>query len=165
MSLDQKSLIKVLENYSKGFSELDGEFLFLRMDGVLLWSNFSERKNIQELSALSAGLWQSACSLANYSDNRSLNKVLTFGTSSDGLLAQDIASGEKNYLLIMKFTDTLNPSRVKLKFRGLKQTIEENLYMESRKNKKPGFLNEGPTQPFKDITDEEMDNLFSFSEV
>ena len=163
MNVDQHNLIKVIENHSKEFSELEGEFVFLRMDGVMLWNNFSEKKNIQELSALSAGLWQSACSLANYSENHSMNKVLNFGTSSSGLLAQDIASGEKNYLLLMKYNNVLNPSKVKLRFRGLKQAIEDSLYLEGKKTPSSSSVNS--VQPFKDITDEEMDNLFSFSEV
>ena len=63
----------------------------------------------------------------------------------------------------MKFKDKLNPSRVKLKFRGLKQTIEESLYLEAQKN--PSVSSKETARPLKDITDEEMDNLFSFSEV
>ena len=73
------------------------------------------------------------------------------------------ASGDKNYLLVMKYKGILNPSKVKLKFRGLKQLIEDGLYLEVQKSH--NVLNENSARPFKDITDEEMDNLFSFSEV
>ena len=60
----------------------------------------------------------------------------------------------------MIYSDELNPAKLKLKFRSVKQKIEDNIYSgENHIEKESNALKE---KPFDDITDEEVDNLFSF---
>tara|TARA_X000000950_G_C13775128_1_gene602662 strand:+ start:384 stop:863 length:480 start_codon:yes stop_codon:yes gene_type:complete len=154
-----ESLRKIVEKEFANTSS-SSDFLLVRSDGILVWSNLSDAEKKQELSALTSGLWYSAKSFLNYSKKISMDETLVFGTSSKGLMAQSLKINEYDYILVLIYSDELNPAKLKLKFRSVKQMIEESIY--SGENRIEKVSNNLKEKPFDDITDEEVDNLFSF---
>ena len=154
-----ESLRKIVEREFTSVGN-SSDFLLVRSDGILVWSNLSDAEKKQELSALTSGLWYSAKSFLNYSKKISMDETLVFGTSNKGLMAQSLKINEYDYILVLIYSDELNPAKLKLKFRSVKQKIEDNIYSgENHIEKESNALKE---KPFDDITDEEVDNLFSF---
>ena len=159
MSNNQLRIIEGLEKNISMFPEKEAQFVVTRPDGIMIWSNFKDKKRLQELSALGCGLWQSASQMAKFSGQSSTVNVLSFGGSAEGLYATNIKVSEHEYIIFMNYKNTLNPAKLKLKLRALRQLLEDFLFFD-----KEDEVNNN-NQPLSDITDEEMDNLFSFTEV
>ena len=159
MSNKQLRIIEGLEKNISMFPEDEAQFVVTRPDGIMIWSNFKDSKRLQELAALGCGLWQSARQMAIFSGQNSTTNVLGFGSSSEGLYGTNIKFAEHEYIIFMNYKNSLNPAKLKLKFRALRQLLEDFLFFDQENEIKNN------NQPLSDITDEEMDNLFSFTEV
>ena len=135
--------------------------LMTRGDGVLLWSDETVDKKNHTLGALVTGVWSAANALTDLFDAENINNNLTYGGSSDGIHILPITLSGKRYTFSIIYKKINNPSKLKLKFRLLKQTIED-LYEE--KALKSEIIDDGKERTkalFNNITDEEIDNLFT----
>ena len=148
-------------------SQLRNSSLFLcRADGVPLYSNNSLGKDVSEASvgALLGGVWQAARALASFipdnEDNEDIFR-LSFDTSSRGLyIVPTPINGEEFYLGLIYFSE-VNPGQIKSRLRDLSFKFVE--YIESISTLIAPKENEDFL--FDDISDDEMDNLFSFGGV
>ena len=147
--------IKALE----GFQSLD--LIITRSDGVILWSRLEDKSQSQSLGALISGIWSSTSSLADMIDTEASNNTLTFGSARSGLVIVPIILGGKKFALSAVYKDVFNPAKLKLKFRLLTKLIESDY------EEKVSFLDnvdagkKKTKNLFNNITDEEIDNLFT----
>lgn len=144
--------------------------LFLvRPDGVPIYhqANFPMEVNESSIGALLGGVWQAAKALSTFipADDQSGGFRLSFDTCSKGVYILPIeVRGEEYFLGIIYYNET-NPGMVKLHMRNF--VLKFHDYIENvliSKNTSPEVaLDEAEEEVlFKNITDDEMDQLFSF---
>ncbi len=145
-------------NSRSGFSEKE-RFFFFRKDGHVLFSS-SKKHFITSLAALSTGAWQAAFSLIQSIEDSDDEKNFrfSFDTSSEGILILPLRLNSEVYYGALIYEDQINPGFLKNKFKNLVDKLEYYL-IESGSNE-PQLGNQFL---FKDITDAEIDNLFSFA--
>ena len=158
MKSTRPKIVDAIENNLNLFSTDEASLVITRPDGLVVWDNLADKEKLQELGALGCGLWQSARTFGKFTKNNSLNSTLSFGSSSEGLFANNVKIGPHEYIILMVYKDCLNPAKLKLKFRSLRQLVEDFLFFESESDQKEENI-------FSDITDKEVDDLFSFTEV
>lgn len=151
------SLAKILERNS-----IESTLILARQDGVVVFEqdNSLEEKSKQTLGALMAGAWQAAQAMADLfptDENRFFR--LGFDTSDSGIYILPIDAKTEKFYLGLFFKNEMNPAILKNKLRNVSQQVMEELavYFAARKDlDKPLFEN---------ITDEEIENIFSFAGV
>ena len=99
-----------------------------------------------------------AKTFGKFTNNNSPNSTLSFGSSAEGLFVNNVKIDVHEYIIFMIYKDCLNPAKLKLKFRSLRQLVEDFLFFELEQDTKEEKI-------FSDITDKEVDDLFSFTEV
>ena len=160
--INQKILHDVINSNLRILEDFKEISLFItRGDGVVLWANDNVDKKNHSLGALITGVWSSAKALTDIFETENINNNLSYGGSSDGIHITPITLSGKRYAFSVIYKKVNNPSKLKLKFRLLKQTIED-LYDE--KNQHYLLIDEGKEKTktlFNNITDEEIDNLFT----
>lgn len=142
----------------------------LRKDGILLHDeNFNINKGFDEQSigVLMTGLAHAGEALSSLLDNEDgLNLRLSLEDSSKGvhILPLNLESGEKFYMGTLYFNE-LNPGKLKNLLKNMNMELEkyitENLmaqksHEQEENSKREDFL-------FSNISDAEMDELFSFA--
>src|SRR5690606_38514668 len=110
------------------------------------------------VSALVSGVWQASealMGLVGKIDNL-FEYRLGFDTSSEGIYLFSFEIGGKNYCCGAIYKDCLNPGLLKRQVMLLKADLEQVQLSKAAASpeQREGFL-------FSDITDEEMDNLFT----
>ena len=132
-----------------------------REDGIAIYSSLSKDKS--SYSALMAGIWQASReTMGLISENLNEHEFrLSFDTSSSGLLVLPLEVEKKLFLLGAVYTDQTNPAQVKVKLRVLRDKLSQYL-RENKDEEKINKIGEKAKFLFKDISDDEMDNLFSF---
>jgi len=136
-----------------------------RPDGVLIYSQLDETQKIQ-IGALVGGLWQAARELANYiPGNKNAEEYkLSFGSGSNGIHVLPLTINAKEYFFGGVYHDEINPALVKYRLKEMQNGLEillsefEKKRITQTEDKKEEFL-------FSDISDKEMDDLFSFTEL
>ena len=151
-------IVDAIEKNISIFSSDNANVVVTRPDGLVVWEDLKDKSKLQELGALGCGLWQSAKTFGKFTDNNSPNSTLSFGSSAEGLFINNVKIGIHEYIIFMIYKDCLNPAKLKLKFRSLRQLVEDFLFFESEQDTKEEKI-------FSDITDKEVDDLFSFTEV
>ena len=145
-----------------------------RSDGILLYHRDGPFKTSQQrdsLGALISGMCQAASGLfANFSsqiENKKPKDVsgeeenyrLSFDTSSKGVYVLPFLLGNNDYYFGIIYSQETNPGQMKSKLREILARLqfyfEENKFMDEIKQSNQ-FL-------FSDITDKEIDQLFSSS--
>jgi len=171
--VSQNKIAQVIDSFFDA-NHLDATFreiiiVALRDDGVLLYSNQSE-DGLQAVGALMSGAWQAAHALMNIVPDYEVSQDVlrfSFDTASSGVYILPLDLGVKKIFLGMIFKEELNPAFLKNKMRGLTQELSEffisheEMYdvekeVKKEMSKKDNFL-------FSEISDEEIDNLFSFN--
>lgn len=153
---------------------LDGKHsLFLcRNDGVLLYSRTDIDSPDSEMSigALLGGLWQAAEALSLFIPGKHSchDFRLSFDTSNKGIYVVPLEYMGKSYYLGIIYLNEVNPGLLKSKVRALAKKLEINLVNNAKKSEKE--LSDGATDCtskndflFEDISDDEVDELFSFA--
>jgi hypothetical protein len=112
---------------------------------------------IHQSGVLMAGAWQASITLLQ---NKDKDQILSLGDSNSGFF---IAPFTHHHTLLIGviFNDHLNPGLLKMKTKLLRNFMSENLSSknnEVRKKNKEDYL-------FKNITDEELNRLFSFAGI
>ena len=152
--------------------KLADKILLVRQDGINIYSNISNGLEASSMGALIGGVWQAAqalSELAGSSDNLA-DYRLGFDTSSDGLYILPLEINKTSYFLGAMYLEQDNPAKLKRSLRFLKENLE--LYLEDTfrvnkiENEKSSSEKKEPREDdgflFDSISDDEMDNLFSF---
>lgn len=159
------NLNKVVKQFieENEYQKLTNKIIILRRDGICVYSNIKSQHESASMGALMGGLWQAGEALLKltHKDPQFLSFRLGFDTSSDGLYILPLKVDDQMYFLGGVFSDKNNPAKLKQQLRLLKDNLE--MYLgehapEISEEKRDGFL-------FNEISDEEMDNLFSFGGV
>ncbi|MCP4913806.1 MAG: hypothetical protein GY909_11905 [Oligoflexia bacterium] len=128
----------------------------IRLDGVVLYSNEVKPldKSKESIGALAAGLWQAAELSNNYLETKSRDFRLSFDTSDGGVYLLPLNLNGDIHLFGAMIQDQLNLGQIKNLLRRLRDKVEDNC-INKNESGEDEYL-------FNDITDEEVDNLFSF---
>ncbi len=156
------SLVKqfFLENE---YNKLASKIVVIRNDGINVYSNIADEFEKSSIGALTSGLWQAAESISAFTKNSSTDFEefrLSFDTSGDGLYVLPLSIMETKYFICAIFAEEDNPARLKRYIRLLRDNLEtylSELSADQDKNRN-GYL-------FKEISDDEIDQLFSFGGV
>ena len=143
------------ENYGK----LAEKIVVLRSDGISVYSNIEDNFEAASIGALVSGVWQAAESLSGFlkSDNNFYEFRLGFDTTADGLFILPLKILNKRYYICAIYKSVDNPAKLKRNISLLKNNLElylSELSIDAEENRK-GYL-------FDNISDDEMDRLFSF---
>lgn len=143
------------------YDEIVESLTVIRNDGVVLFSNSSDEFKNSSIGALASGLWQAANSLNSLLESKTdeLDLRLSFDTSNNGLYILPIKVVNDVFYLCSIYNFEINPAKLKMNLRFLKKNLEVLLSdMKNEEDSRSEFL-------FKNISDEEMDNLFKMSRV
>ena len=141
------------------YDKLASRIVVVRNDGINIYSNTANDFETSSIGALVSGVWQAASSLSKMTNNKvkQENFRLSFDTTLDGLYILPLRILGEVYFICALFTDEDNPAKLKRYVRLLRDNLEvylRELTFDENKNRE-GYL-------FSEITDSEMDNLFSF---
>lgn len=177
MSKPISQIPKLVETYFKS-CDIDEKvdrfsFFMIRSDGVVLYQNKKNKKDLQlsaSVGALLSGVWQASSALSSFIPDKKQDEGyrLSFDTTSQGIYIVPISTEfEDLYLGLIYFEET-NPGLIKSKMREMAEKVTSFLNEEFKKIKmKEASLNSkiktGKAEYlFSNITDAEMDRLFAF---
>jgi len=154
-------LVKQFFNENE-YNKIANRLLVVRHDGINVYSNFDNEFEASSIGALVSGIWQAAESLSSLlkNDNEFFEFRLGFDTSSDGLYILPVNILNSSFYVCAIYSEADNPGKLKRNIRLLKDSLETFLSefsLDSEKNRK-GYL-------FENITDHEMDKLFSYGGI
>lgn len=145
--------IKIDPAHSLFICRQDGVFLFQEIDHI----------EIQRFGALTAGMWQAAESVGR-GENENLNDfVLQFSSSDSGVFVYPLELAGETYLLTVVFKDEVNPGKLKNSCRRLRNYLVEEFDEAFPKHKIKNKNKTSREYLFSDISDSEIDKLFSFA--
>ncbi|MDC1173876.1 hypothetical protein OAT67_00640 [Bacteriovoracaceae bacterium] len=146
----------ILKNNLTRSSEQAISIFVARMDGVILFSNEKPPldKNKESIGALVAGLWQAAELSNQFLESAQEDTRLSFDTSDGGIYVLPISISNEKHLYGAMYSGQINPGMIKNLIRKLRDKSELELRNEVS-TLKSEYL-------FNNVTDEEVDNLFSF---
>jgi hypothetical protein len=171
MSKIENLIPRYVESFFKS-CEVDNKlnrysFFLIRQDGVVLYHNNDLGNSLSKSSigALLGGVWQASKALSDFIPKKEKDEGfrLSFDTSSQGIYILPIKIYEEELFLGLIYFDEVNPGLVKNKIREMAASFSEYMHFEL-KNK----ITKSPKEKikkdflFQDITDAEMDKLFSF---
>jgi hypothetical protein len=135
-----------------------------RDDGITIYDSV-QNHTTTSVAALVSGVWQASEALMNLVDkeNQIMDFRLGFDTTSQGIYLYPLCLGGKKYFLGAIYGDCLNPGQLKRQVSLIKDEMEIFFAAEpvSRKvivSAREGYL-------FQDISDSEMDRLFSLGGI
>lgn len=118
------------------------------------------RDKVHQTGVLLAGAWQASLALSEENQNNE-EKVLSLGSSDSGFLVLPFSYHHKLILGVV-YQNDLNPGKLKMKSKLLRDFLSENLSQQvvdnNQQEKDENYL-------FKNITDDELDELFSFAGI
>jgi hypothetical protein len=130
-----------------------------REDGITVYDSVQD-KTTTSVSALVSGVWQASEALMGlvHPDQDVLEFRLGFDTSSQGVYLFPFVISEKRYFLGAIYNRCLNPGQLKRQVAIVKEEMdsffEKQPTPKQKSQNREGFL-------FQDISDEEIDRLFS----
>lgn len=132
-----------------------------REDGITIYDSV-QNQTTTSVSALVSGVWQASEALMGLAHpNQDVMEFrLGFDTSSQGIYLFPFSLNGKRYFLGAIYHDCVNPGQLKRQVAMIKEEMDRlfiELPVENKKvttNNREGFL-------FTEITDEEIDRLFS----
>jgi hypothetical protein len=147
------------------FPAIQARLFVAREDGITVYDSV-QNQTTTSVSALVSGVWQASEALMGlaHSNQNPLEFRLAFDTSSQGIYLFPITVEGKRYFLGAIYQDCLNPGQLKRQVATVKDELNRSFPVERRATGpesalvRKGFL-------FKDITDDEMDRLFSVGGV
>lgn len=164
---------KYVESFFKS-CEVDNKlnrysFFLIRQDGVVLYhnNNLGNHLSKSSIGALLGGVWQASKALSDFIPSKKEDEIfrLSFDTSSQGIYILPIKVYDEELFLGLIYFDEVNPGLIKSKIRDMATSFTEYMHFELK-----NYVNKQPTKTaknkndylFDDITDDEMDKLFSF---
>jgi predicted regulator of Ras-like GTPase activity (Roadblock/LC7/MglB family) len=142
---------------SKGFT-----ILAISAEGQVL-TQLGEAKNnkeLQSLGALLAGVWQASEALKDFMD-KDVSKdelKLTFQNTDSGYLLLPPTEKNPKIIFAFLFEKQVNPGKIKFLAGKISDHFSEIEILEKNNGEKEEFL-------FKNITEDEVDKLFSFAGI
>jgi hypothetical protein len=142
-------------------THLRNSSLFLcRSDGVPLYvkNELSSEFDSSSVGALLGGVWQAARAMASFIPSSNDEDVfrLSFDTSDKGIYIVPIKLGNEEVYLGMIYFGEVNPGMIKSKLREMSWRFSEFWSMTEFSS-----FDKVDNSLFNNITDDEMDNLFS----
>lgn len=138
---------------------LPARLFVTRDDGITVYDSV-QNKTSAGVAALVSGVWQASEALMGLvkPSYDGMEFRLGFDTSEEGVFLFPLKLNGKKYFLGAIYQDCLNPGQLKRQISMLKNHLEQEFNMEplpeAKTTSRQGYL-------FTDITDEEMDRLFS----
>ena len=125
------------------------------MDGHVVYESLDDKSKGQSLGALMSGLWQAAGNIVSMLDN-SKEEIfrLSYDSSDSGIYILPLTINGTKYIYGYLFENEINPGLIKSNFRNFRNFLEVQEYTFEKENKGTDLL-------FGDLSDEEMDNIFS----
>lgn len=144
---------------------IDFHFFIARNDGILLYQN-SARELAAPAGALTCGLWQAAESLSKiFSLNSQDEFRLSFDSSEQGLYVLKFNFNHQDFYFGLLFQEEANPGMLKAKTRQMLVSLEKFLNKQNVASINNKLLDVRKSYLFSEITDREMDALFSTTGV
>ena len=134
-----------------------------REDGITVYDSIQDATTTS-VAALVSGVWQASEALMGLvkTDLEIMDFRLGFDTSSEGIYLCPFTMSGKRYFLGAIYNSCLNPGQLKRQVAMIKEEIDQLLLKDEIKaERRPEVKREGYL--FQDITDEEIDRLFSLS--
>lgn len=166
--MNNESLQKGIENFlsdtkSKSHLVFDHTVFVCRNDGLVLYFHTKDQNiNKNSIGALVGGLWQAGKTVVDIfgRETNPTSYRLSFDTSESGLHILPFEVNGTEYFMGLHFSEMLNPGMVKNKMKILMNKMKESFeaYKDQPIEKVP------EKELFSNITDEEIDTLFSFAE-
>lgn len=136
-----------------------------REDGITIYDSIQDNTTTS-VAALVSGLWQASEALMGlvHKDQNVMEFRLGFDTSSQGIILFPFALAGKRYFLGAIYYDCVNPGQLKRQVAMIKEEMDHLFESEPAPAPLPpvrardGFL-------FQDISDEEIDRLFSLGGI
>lgn len=132
-------------------------FFFFRKDGHTLFSNQDQGATP---GALSTGAWQAAFSLIEnigVSEDIESNFRFSFDTSDKGIQIIPFKIQNEVFYGAVVYENEINPALIKNQFKRIVENLRNYIKENSSTTQK------GSEYLFQDISDAEIDNLFSFA--
>lgn len=146
-------------------------FFVIRQDGVVLYKNKTSANKLDDTSigALLSGVWQASRALAGYIPKNQNQEGfrLSFDTSSQGIYIVPVACESDELYMGVIYHEEVNPGFLKNKMRDLAMSFSNFLEGEFKNaNVQKPVVKDNTNKAeflFSDISDDEMDQLFSFA--
>jgi hypothetical protein len=135
-----------------------------REDGITIYDSI-QNNTTTSVSALVSGVWQASEALMNliHPQNDVLEFRLAFDTSSRGIYLFPFETAGSKYFLGAIYNDCLNPGLLKRQISNIKNELHQ--YLESQPIVKKSVVSQRQGYLFQDISDEEIDRLFSLGGI
>ena len=139
-------------------------FLF-RNDGICFFSNSEEKNLSQNLTALMTGVWQASKAMFDFLPEQMKGQEaefkLSFETSSQGVFIQPLQGTSETFYYGVIYSEILNPGPLKQKIRNIKSKLHQVIIeFEQSTPSNTQRSDKGEDYLFKDISDDEIDNIF-----
>lgn len=144
---------------------IDFHFFITRQDGILIYEN-SSRELAAPAGALTCGLWQAAEALSKlFSLNGKDEFRLSFDSTDQGIYVLKFYLNQSEFYLAVLFQHEVNPGFLKAKTRQMLVKLENYLNKQNVANNRNKLFDVRKSYLFSEITDREMDALFSSTGV
>ena len=160
------SLIKKLSEHFEAFPHketLETTTIFaLSRDGRVYGQLGKKRseKDVQSLGALLVGLWQASEAVEGFLEKKDSGEMaLSYQDSERGFYILRPNPNNPEVFWGLLFEGEVNPGKIKVYFKNLREHFNKIKILD----KKDLNSNEEGSTLFQDITDEEVDELFSFA--
>lgn len=136
-----------------------------REDGITIYDSVQD-KTTTSVSALVSGVWQASEALMGlaHPGQDVMNFRFGFDTSSQGIYLFPFDLAGKRYFLGAIYQNCLNPGQLKRQISLIKEEMDE-LFKATPAIKETKKTSDREEFLFKEITDEEIDRLFSVSGI
>ena len=146
-------------------SLIDFHFFISRQDGILVYENSTSDLTVPA-GALTCGLWQAAEALGKlFSLNGKEEFRLSFDSTDQGIYVLKFLINRDEFYLAILFQHEINPGLLKARARQLIQKLENFLDKQNDANSSKKLFDVRKSYLFSDITEGEMNALFSLKEV
>ena len=139
---------------------LDASVLILKEDGQVIseLGKKIDQNILHQSGVLMTGAWQASLAM-KVCDKQDSDQILSLGSTQSGFYVLPFTYDQSLVMGII-YKDHVNPGKLKMKAKTLRDFLSENLTKtESLENKtNDNYL-------FKNITDAELDKLFSFAGI
>lgn len=135
-----------------------------REDGITIYDSVQDQTTTA-VAALVSGLWQASEALMDlvHGSENIFQFRLAFDTSSKGIFLTPFALNGKRYFLGAIYTDCVNPGQLKRQISLIKEEMDR--LFEAGAPIKKNVVSGREGYLFQDISDEEIDRLFSLGGV
>jgi hypothetical protein len=154
-----EQLLRLFNSYEDQDSFIDGHVYIFADDGrvITMFGREKDDIDVHSTGALMAGAWQASIAL-NGTKGLSEDQTLMLGDTKSGFLIIPF-NGTMKMNLGVVYNNYTNPGKLKMKTRLLRDFFSNNIKLEIKeKISKQNYL-------FKNITDAELDKLFSFAGI